>query len=320
MKAIIFGAGGFIGSHMVSYLKKNGYEYVVGVDLKFPEFKQSDADKFILGDLRDERFVESLFDTEFDEAYQFAADMGGWLHVFSGSHDADIVHNSAMINLHVAKHASTSGVKKLFFSSSACAYPQEKQEVLIGGLKEHDAFPANPDSPYGWEKIFSEIVYECFSRNYGLNIRIARFHNIFGPFGTYDNGRQKAPADICRQVAKAKDGESINLMGDGTGIRSFLYIDECVEAVSRLMESDYTSPINIGSNEGVSINELAKKVIDISGKNVSIKYIPCSGMGVKQRNSDNTLIKSVLGWEPTQPLYSGLEKTFAWINEMVNNA
>jgi len=318
-KALCLGAGGFICSHMATRLKKEGF-WVVGVDLKHPEFAPSDCDEFIIGDLRDPVLVKRIFEiAQFDEVYQMAADMGGWLHVFSGEHDADIVHNSALINLNVAKYASETKVGKLFFSSSACAYPQELQEELIGGLKEKDCFPANPDSPYGWEKIFSEIVYTSFQKNYGLDIRVARFHNIFGTYGTFDGGRQKAPADICRQVAQAESGGNITLNGDGTGIRSFLYIDECIEAVRRLMNSDYTFPINIGSDEAVSINDLAQMTIDISCKRLSIKYIPSTAMGVKQRNSDNTLIEQVLRWRPSLPLQTGLEQTYNWINQQVSN-
>jgi nucleoside-diphosphate-sugar epimerase len=312
--ALVCGAGGFIGNHLVNRLKNEGY-WVRGVDLKEPEFQISSADQMIIGDLREKDTVELIFDKKFDEVYQLAADMGGWLHVFSGNYDAEIMHNSSMINLNVAKYASLTNAGRLFYSSSACIYPGDKQEHLVGGLKESDAFPAYPDSPYGWEKIFSEIVYECFSRNYGLDIRIARFHNIFGPNGTYDGGRQKAPADICRQVAKAEDGGSITLNGDGTGVRSFLYIAECIEGIRRLMNSDYKNPLNIGSDEGITINQLAETIISLSGKNLSINYIPCSGMGVKQRNSDNTLIEEVLGWRPTKPVSEGLAVTYKWINE-----
>lgn len=333
--ALVLGAGGFIGSHLVKRLKQEGYK-VIGVDLKKPEFSESAADHFFIGDLREFKTVKQAFivlsnytsaDVDFHEVYQLAADMGGWLHVFSGEHDAEIVHNSAMINLNVAQAAADSGFEgKLFFASSACAYPQELQNLKdgdLGGkpltfaLKESDAFPANPDSPYGWEKLFSEIVYECFARNHGLNIRIARFHNIFGPEGTYQGGRQKAPADLCRQVAEQIDGGEIELYGTGEQLRSFLYIDECIEGVRRLMASDYTKPLNIGSNEVISINDLARMAMTIAGKHLRIRYKPSTAIGVQQRNSDNTLIKQVLDWAPSCKLFDGMEKTYAWVNEQV---
>jgi nucleoside-diphosphate-sugar epimerase len=322
-KALVCGAGGFIGHHLVRQLKREGY-YVVGADLKNPEFGATAADEFYTNDLRLPVFVKSLLATpwRFDEIYQLAADMGGWQHVFSGDHDADIMHNSALINLNILHLLAEKKWKgTIFYSSSACIYPQELQNKISDnqfGLKESDAYPANPDSPYGWEKLFSEKLYECFHRNYGIDIRIARFHNIFGPEGTYDGGRQKAPADICRQVAQASYGGCITLMGDGQQQRSFLYIDECIEGVRRLMASNYTLPINIGSDEIISINDLAKMVAVISGKVINITYQESNALGVRQRNSDNTLIKKVLGWAPSASLYSGMEKTYGWINEQVH--
>ena len=327
--ALVLGSGGFIGSHMVTKLQKKGY-WVRGVDLKCPDFGFSRPNDFVIGDLRQENLVSrimfapnqiSLKDKEnsFDEVYSFAADMGGAGYVFTGEHDADIMHNSALINLHVAKYASLYGVKKLFYSSSACAYPQHIQEEIDNqGLRESDAIPANPDSVYGWEKLFSEFVYDSFHRNKGLDIRIARFHNIFGIEGTYKGGREKAPAAMCRKVAEAKDGDTIEVWGDGLQTRSFLYIDECIEAVLRLMDSEYRKPINIGSDEMISINDLAKMVIEISGKDLKIKNVESNAIGVRGRNSENTLIEQVLGWRPTQPLRSGIEKTYAWVNEQVN--
>jgi nucleoside-diphosphate-sugar epimerase len=269
--ACVLGAGGFIGSHMVKRLKAEGY-WVRGVDLKLPEFDKSLADEFHVVDLRDpNRVSNALFgpyqqavvkddDNSFDEVYQFCADMGGAGYIFTGEHDADVMHNSALINLNVANYASKFGVKKLFFSSSACVYPQTIQEQVNNpGLHESDAYPVNPDSEYGWEKIFSERLYDSYRRNYGLNIRIARFHNIFGPEGTYKGGREKAPAAICRKVAESIF--EVEIWGDGNQTRSFLYIDECIEGVRRLMESDVHEPVNIGSDEMVSINQLAALVI-----------------------------------------------------------
>lgn len=332
MKAFVCGAGGFIGHHLVNRLKNEGYA-VVGCDQKRPEFEKTKADLFIQGDLRNIFLVETVFgEGPFDEVYQLAADMGGWQHVFSGEHDAEIVHNSALINLNILKVLAEQNFKgKIFYSSSACIYPQEKQtginnpfndpnlsSISFRGLKESDAFPANPDSPYGWEKIFSEIAYECFHKNHGIDIRIARFHNIFGPLGTYQGGRQKAPADICRQVAKAGNGDFITLMGDGTQQRSFLYIDECIEGIRRLMNSDYTKPLNIGSDEMVSINDLAEMIAVIADKVVYKKYVASNALGVRQRNSDNTLIKEVLGWAPSAKLEDGMKKTYEWIKEQVN--
>ena len=327
--ALVLGGGGFIGSHMVTRLQKDGY-WVRSVDLKCPDYGKSKADDMVIGDLRQENLVSRVMfapsqikvndkENSFDLVFQFAADMGGAGYVFTKENDAEIMHNSALINLHVAKYASLYGVKKLFYSSSACAYPQHIQEETDNqGLRESDAIPANPDSVYGWEKLFSEFVYDSFHRNKGLDIRIARFHNIFGIEGTYKGGREKAPAAMCRKVAEAKDGDTIEVWGDGLQTRSFLYIDECIEAVLRLMDSEYRKPINIGSDEMISINDLAKMVIEISGKDLKIKNVESNAIGVRGRNSENTLIEQVLGWRPTQPLRSGIEKTYAWVNEQVN--
>lgn len=373
--ALVLGAGGFIGSHMVKRLKKEGY-WVRGVDLKYPEFSKSEADEFLIYDLRDNKNVEAVmrlqcvyyaktviedglikaifpfqylpqgfaFNISFDEVYQFAADMGGAGYIFTGEHDADVMHNSATINLNVCEWAVKYKVGKVFYSSSACMYPAYLQNGIAMDLKEWDlglkedlAYPANPDSEYGWEKLFSERLYLAYARNYGLDVRIARFHNIFGPEGTWKGGKEKAPAAICRKVAEAKenynreiifnkDGSSrefhklpyeIEIWGDGEQTRSFLYIDECIEGVRRLMQSDFTGPVNIGSDEMISINNLAKMTAEIAGKEITIKHIE-GPQGVRGRNSDNTLIEQMLKWRPSQPLRDGMEKTYHWVSSMIN--
>lgn len=331
--ALVLGAGGFIGSHMVNRLKAEGY-WVRGVDLKYPEFSKSQADQFIIGDLRGRGFVsrvmlcdgikdayqKSIYDKQnsFDEVYQFAADMGGAGFVFTKDHDADIMYNSAMINLNVAYWAAQASVKKLFYSSSACIYPQEIQNQNRNNrLKESDAYPANPDSCYGWEKLFSEQLYTSFKNNKNLQIRIARFHNIYGPEGTYEGGREKAPAAICRKVAEARDGDTIDIWGDGEQTRSFLYIDECIEGVWRLMQSDYTKPLNIGSDMGVSINSLVKMVLEISGKHtIFVKHVP-GPVGVRGRNSDNKRCKDFLDWAPSNDLKYGMQKLYNWVKDQI---
>lgn len=326
--ALCLGAGGFISSHMVKRLKSEGY-WVRGVDLKYPEFSPTEADEFIIGDLRDPLLVSKVMfapnqkslkdDNAFDLVIQMAADMGGCLFCFSGDHDAEIMHNSALINLNVCDQAVKHGVKKIFYSSSACMYPEYNQlDPLNPNCSEDSAYPAAPDSEYGWEKLFSERLYMAYNRNYGLNIRIARFHNIFGHEGTYFGGREKAPAAICRKVAEAKEVSFIEILGDGKQTRSFLWIDECIEGVMRLIESDYKEPINIGSDEMISINDLAKMVINISGKQLYIKNVESNALGVRGRNSDNTLIKQVLGWSPSQPLEVGMRKLYNWVNQQVN--
>ncbi|MDW8280032.1 MAG: NAD-dependent epimerase/dehydratase family protein [bacterium] len=319
-KALICGAGGFIGHHLVRRLKNENY-WVRGVDLKYPEFSPKDeADDFIIGDLRDPNTWEKILDIDFDEVYQLAADMGGAGFVFTGENDADIMHNSALINLNCLYYLKEKKFKgKVFYSSSACIYPEYKQiNTNNPGLKEEDAYPAGPDSEYGWEKLFSERMYLAFNRNYGINVRIARFHNIFGPEGTYKGGREKAPAALCRKVAIANDGEEIEIWGDGEQTRSFLYIDECLEGIKRLMQSDFLGPVNIGSDEIISINNLAKMIIEISGKNLKIKHIP-GPLGVRGRNSDNTLIYAKLGWKPNYPLRKGIEMTYRWIENQIKN-
>ena len=309
-KALVCGAGGFIGSHLVKRLKKEGY-FVRGVDLKYPEFSKSEADEFIKGDLRNLSIVDVCVDGV-DEVYQLAADMGGADYIFTGEHDSDVMHNSAMINLNIVDSMKRHGVKKVFYSSSACMYPEDHQlEVDVPALREDMAYPGNPDSEYGWEKLFSERLYLAYSKNYEFNVRIARFHNIFGPEGTYQGGREKAPAALCRKVIKS-DGE-IKVYGDGQQTRSFLYIDECIEGIRRLMESDCVEPLNLGSDEVISINDFAQMIIDISKKEVVIKNIDVPQLGVRGRNSDNTLIKEKLGWSPMQSLRVGIEKTYEWI-------
>ncbi len=321
------GAGGFIGSHMVKRLKKEGY-YVKAVDLKNPEFSETEADNFIIGDLRDPKLVADIIDSDYDELYQFAADMGGAGYIFTGENDANVMHNSAIINLNVAHECVKKGVKKVFYSSSACMYPAYNQEDPDNPkCNEDSAYPAMPDSEYGWEKLFSERLYFAFNRNYKLNVRVARFHNIFGPEGTWDGGKEKAPAAMCRKAALAENDGSIEVWGDGKQTRSFLYIDECIESVRKLMESDFMGPVNIGSEEMISINNFAQMAIDISGKNISIyniegeafeeKYgFPCP-VGVKGRNSDNKLFEEKVGWAPNQPLLEGMKKTFEWINSQI---
>jgi GDP-D-mannose 3',5'-epimerase len=311
-RALVLGGGGFIGNHLVKRLKNKGYT-VAAVDLKYPEFDTTSADEFIIADLRRQDVVKEIFTKDFDEVYQLAADMGGAGFIFTGENDADIMHNSAQININVAetlKHSKT----KLFYSSSACIYPEENQiDVHNPNCAEDSAFPANPDSEYGWEKLFSERLYTSYARNYGLNVRIARFHNIFGPLGTYIGGREKAPAAIARKVAEATNGDAIEVWGNGEQTRSFLYIDECLEGINRLMTSEVREPINIGSAEMVTINELTHMVIALSGKDLSIKNID-GPTGVNGRCSDNRLIASLLHWQPNYPLQQGMEILYNWVH------
>lgn len=314
--ALVCGAGGFIGGHLVKKLKKEGF-WVRGVDLKHNEYSSSPADEFVIGDLTDPLVVANVLDRDFNEVYQLAADMGGAGYIFSGDNDANVMHNSATINLNVANQAVKVGVKKLFYSSSACMYPAYNQEDPDNPkCSEDSAYPAAPDSEYGWEKLFSERLYFAYHRNYGLNVRVARFHNIFGPEGTWTGGKEKAPAAMCRKVAEAENNGTIEVWGDGKQTRSFLYIDECLEAVRRLMDSDFMGPVNIGSEEMVTINQLAEMVMEIAGKKLSIKHIP-GPLGVRGRNSDNKLIREKLGWAPNKSLKEGLTKTFQWINKNV---
>lgn len=312
-KVLICGAGGFIGGHLVKKLKKEG-AWVRGVDIKQHEFASSLADEFIIGDLTRQHVVEKVLDQPFDEVYQLAADMGGAGYIFTGENDANLMHNSASINLNIIRQAYLNGVKKIFYSSSACIYPAYNQQDPNNPIcAESSVYPAAPDSDYGWEKLFSERLFQAFARNHGLQVRIARFHNVFGPEGTFTGGREKAPAAICRKVAEAEQVGQIDVWGDGAQTRSFLYIDECLEAVERFMNSDFEGPVNIGSEEMISLNELAKMVIAISGKNLSIHNIPVSYEGVRGRCSDNRLILEKLGWAPSRPLKEGIEKTYRWI-------
>lgn len=315
-KALVLGAGGFIGSHLVKRLKKEGF-WVRGVDLKYPEFAETHADDFVIGDLREQEVCRKILDQQFDHVYQLAADMGGAGYIFTGENDADVMHNSAIINLNIVDLCKKHNVGKVFYSSSACMYPEHNQmDPDNPKCSEDSAYPANPDSEYGWEKLFSERLYLSYARNYGLNVRVARFHNIFGPEGTWDGGKEKAPAALCRKVAQSEEGGVIEVWGDGLQTRSFLYIDECVEAVRRLVDSDFEGPVNIGSEEMISINNLAKLIIDTSGKNITLKNIE-GPTGVRGRNSDNALYKAKIGWEPTALLKVGITKTYAWIAEQV---
>lgn len=316
--ALVLGAGGFIGSHMVKRLKSEDY-FVVGVDLKYPEFEPTQADIFHLRDLS--YLNQWDFHLSFDEIYQFAADMGGAGYIFTGEHDADVMINSCLINLCLCRKllAELHG-QRIFYSSSACMYPSQIQEEVDNkGLKESDGYPGNPDSEYGWEKLFSERLYLAACRNYGFDVRVARFHNIYGPQGTYQGGREKAPAAMCRKVNEAKEGREIMIWGDGYQTRSFLYIDDCIDAIRLLMQSNYSQPINIGSEEMVSINWLAQLAINISGKRITVKHdLSNKALGVRGRNSNNDLIRQVLQWEPKYSLRQGMEKTYQWINQQIN--
>lgn len=339
--ALVCGAGGFIGSYMVRRLREEGY-WVRGVDLKYPEFSSSAANEFIRGDLTDQilvekivqfkgyasnyyHFVASKYIETFDEIYQFAADMGGAGYIFTGDHDADVMHNSTLINLNILDSLrklndfTGKNKTKIFYSSSACIYPEYAQmDVDNPGLKESDAYPAGPDSEYGWEKLFSERLYFSYSRNYGIPVRIARYHNIFGPEGTWIGGKEKSPAAICRKVAElSSNGGAIDIWGDGEQTRSFLFIDECIEATRRLMDSDFEGPVNIGSEEMVSINTLADTAAKVSGKEITKKHID-GPLGVRGRNSNNDLIREKLGWDYTMTLEDGVRKTYKWINAQVN--
>lgn len=314
--ALVLGAGGFIGGHLVRRLKDDGY-WVRGVDLKFNEYRESDADDFAIGDLREQAFCRSVIDRSFTDVFQLAADMGGAGYIFTGEHDADVMHNSATINLNVLDACYKRRVQRIFYSSSACMYPEYNQlDPDNPKCSEDSAYPAAPDSEYGWEKLFSERLYLAYRRNYGMETFVARFHNIFGPFGTWTGGKEKAPAAICRKVAAAPNGSDVEVWGDGQQTRSFLYIDECLEGVLRLTQSDFAGPVNIGSEEMVSINQLVDLVADIAGKQIGKRHID-GPQGVRGRNSDNRLIKKKLGWAPSAPLRAGLEVTYAWIESQV---
>ena len=315
-KVLVAGAGGFIGGHLVKRLKSEGY-WVRAVDLKNNEYSKSHADEFIIGDLRDFNICRNVL-AGIEEVYQLAADMGGAGYIFTGNNDAAVMHNSASINLNMAELAYQLGVKKIFYSSSACMYPAYNQmDPSNPKCSEDSAYPAAPDSEYGWEKLFSERLYLSYYRNYGMQVRIARFHNIYGPEGSYKGGEEKAPAAMCRKVNEASDGGTIEIWGDGKQTRSFLYIDDCIDAVRMLFESDFLGPVNIGSEEMISINDLGKMVIGIAGKKISIKNIP-GPEGVRGRNSDNRLIEEKLGWKPKYTLKEGMNKTYSWIAAQMN--
>ena len=313
-KALVCGAGGFIGSHMVKKLKLEGY-WVRGADVKEPDFSGTEADEFLTGDLTDQSFCKDVTNIEFDEIYQFAADMGGAGYIFTGEHDADVMNNSATINLNILRNVKDYK-PKIFFSSSACMYPEHNQlDPNTPDCREDTAYPANPDSEYGWEKLFSERLYLSYHRNYDVPVRIARYHNIFGPEGTWTGGREKAPAAICRKVAELpQEGGTIEVWGDGLQTRSFLFVDECVEATYRLVQSDFTGPVNIGSEEMVSINGLVDIAAKAADKKVEKKHIE-GPLGVRGRNSNNDLIKEKLDWNYTMTLEEGIKKTYDWINE-----
>jgi nucleoside-diphosphate-sugar epimerase len=317
-KVLVNGAGGFIGSHLVKRLRQEGF-WVRGVDLKDPEFSPTEAHEFIVGDLRDYALAAQAVQG-IEEVYQLAADMGGAGYIFTGEHDACVMHNSATINLNTVEAGRKAGVKKFFYSSSACIYPERNQMDPENPVcSEASAYPAAPDSEYGWEKLFSERIYMAYARNYGIQVRIARFHNIFGPEGTWQGGREKAPAAICRKVASAPAGGEIEIWGDGLQTRSFLYIDECLEGVRRLMESSFSEPVNIGSEEMISINGLAEMAMKIAGRDLRIHNIP-GPLGVRGRNSDNRLIMEKLGWAPSASLEDGIRKTYQWISAQVEAA
>jgi GDP-D-mannose 3',5'-epimerase len=317
-RVLVAGAGGFIGGHLVRRLKAEGF-WVRGADIKHHDFAKSAADEFLLGDLTDANNMRAAV-AGIDEVYQLAADMGGAGYIFTGEHDAAVMHDSAMINLHALEEGRKAGVKKFFYSSSACIYPEYNQmDENNPKCSEDSAYPAAPDSEYGWEKLFSERLYLAYQRNFGVQVRIARFHNIFGPEGTWCGGREKSPAALCRKIAEAPEGGEIEIWGDGRQTRSFLIVDECVDGIRRLVESDFAGPVNLGSEEMVSINQLAETIMEIAGKQVRLKHVP-GPLGVRGRNSDNRLIREKLGWEPGTPLRNGLAKTYVWIAQQVDAA
>lgn len=314
---LVCGAGGFIGNYLVDSLKNRGY-YVVGADLKFPLYNETSADEFYIKDLRDKDSVDYLFQCyKYDEVYQLAADMGGAGYIFTGEHDADIMHNSVSINLNVLDAMKNYGSNKVFYSSSACMYPEHNQtDPNNPDLSEDSAYPANPDSEYGWEKLFSERLYMTYARNYGIECRIARFHNVFGPRGSWNNGKEKSPAALCRKVAMAEDNDTVEIWGPGTQTRSFLYIDECIEGIHTIMEGNVSIPLNLGSERMISINDLALLIANLTNKKINIKNVD-GPRGVMGRRSDNTRIRELLNWAPQEDLETGLIKTYHWINEQI---
>jgi nucleoside-diphosphate-sugar epimerase len=314
-RALVCGAGGFIGGHLVKRLKSEGF-WVRGADIKHHEFEPTHADEFLLGDLTHQDIAKEAVDG-IEDVYQLAADMGGAGYIFTGDHDANVMYNSATINLNILEEGRKAGVKRFFYSSSACIYPEYNQlDPDNPKCSEESAYPAAPDSEYGWEKLFSERLYLAYQRNHGLEVHVARFHNIFGPHGTWRGGREKAPAAVCRKVIEAPDGGSIEIWGDGKQTRSFLYVDECLEGVRRLMESNFSGPVNIGSDEMITINGLAEMAMSIGGRDLSINHIP-GPLGVRGRNSDNALIQQKLGWAPSTKLRDGMERTYNWISSQV---
>jgi len=317
-KALVLGCGGFIAHHLVNRLKEEGF-WVKGADLKYPRFSETACDEFLQGDLRDQAFVSNLVDQKFDEIYQLAADMGGAGYIFTGENDADVMTNSALINLNILDAAHKSGSKRIFYSSSACIYPEYNQlDPDNPKCSEDSAYPAAPDSEYGWEKLFSERMYASYARNKGMEVRVARYHNIYGPEGSWNDGKEKAPAALCRKVAMANNEGEIEVWGDGVQTRSFLYIDDCVDATIALTRSEFEGPVNIGSEEMISINNLALLIADVSGKKITINNIP-GPEGVRGRNSDNKLIGEKIGWQPKYTLKDGIEKTYPWIDQQVKN-
>jgi nucleoside-diphosphate-sugar epimerase len=316
--ALVCGAGGFIGGHLVNTLKADGF-WVRGVDIKRHEYSETEADDFVVGDLRDPYLCRHVIDRRFDEVYQLAADMGGAGFIFTGENDAQIMHNSATINLNVLEACRTRTIKRIFYSSSACMYPAHNQlDPDAPNCEESSAYPAAPDSEYGWEKLFSERLYLSYGRCHGMDVRIARYHNIFGPEGTWSGGREKAPAALCRKVALAEKGGCIDIWGDGEQTRSFLYVSECIEGTVRLMRSRFTGPVNIGSEEMVTINQLAEMIMAIANKRLEKRHI-AGPLGVRGRNSDNRLISQKLGWAPSKPLSVGLEITYRWIERQTRS-
>lgn len=316
-KILVCGAGGFIGTHLVIQLRELGH-YVIGADLKYPEFCDTRANEFNLVDLRDKNAVSNLITSDIDEIYQLAADMGGAGYIFTGDNDANIMHNSVLINLNILDEVAKKNIKRIFYSSSACVYPEFNQMSTINPmLAEDTVYPAKPDSEYGWEKLFSERLYLTYAKNYGFSVRIARLHNVFGPLGSYNNGKEKAPAALCRKVILSED--TVKIWGTGEQTRSFLYIDDCIHGMLKIMESDYDQPLNLGSNRMISINDLAILISDIIGKKITIINNP-GPTGVMGRTSDNTLINDVLNWQPPDNLEYGLEKTASWINSQLINS